>query len=137
MIPNVNGDPVLLERLSQNLVDNVIRYNLPEHGWITVSADVVDRWVQLTVENTGPPVPPYAIPSLSNLSPAAHRGTTRRFNNLDWPGARLGLSIVRSVARAHGGDAHPHPGKTGGHTVVVHIPAAAEKPKPSSAQKSK
>src|SRR5207248_1556253 len=46
------GDPVLLERLTQNLVDNAIRYNLPKHGWITVTTDVVDGNVHLTVENT-------------------------------------------------------------------------------------
>jgi signal transduction histidine kinase len=28
------GDPPLLERLIQNLADNAIRYNLPEHGRI-------------------------------------------------------------------------------------------------------
>lgn len=60
----VAGDPVLLERLTQNLVDNAIHYNLPEHGWLTVTTDVVDDNVHLTVENTGPPVPPYEVPSL-------------------------------------------------------------------------
>jgi len=60
----VTGDPVLLERLTQNLIDNAIRYNVPEHGWITVTTDVVDESVHLTVENTGPRVPPYEVPGL-------------------------------------------------------------------------
>lgn len=60
----VEGDPVLLERLTQNLIDNAIRYNLPEHGWITVATDVVDDHGHLTVENTGSPVPPYEVPGL-------------------------------------------------------------------------
>src|SRR5262249_1896679 len=37
----VIGDPVLLERLTQNLVDNAVRYNLPKEGWIKVTTDVV------------------------------------------------------------------------------------------------
>src|SRR5262249_35001827 len=32
----VTGDPVLLERLVQNLLDNAIRYNLPDHGELTI-----------------------------------------------------------------------------------------------------
>jgi hypothetical protein len=33
----VAGDPILLERLIHNLVDNAIRYNLPEHGWVHIT----------------------------------------------------------------------------------------------------
>src|SRR5262249_59121636 len=32
----VSGDPVLLERLIQNLLDNAVRYNLPEDGHATL-----------------------------------------------------------------------------------------------------
>jgi len=111
----VTGDPVLLERLTQNLVDNAIRYNQPEGGWITVSSDLVDNSIQLTVENTGPPVPPYEIPSLfepfRRLSTAERLAdsTTTSLNRA----AGLGLSIVRSVARAHGGDVHSSPREDG------------------------
>src|SRR5215510_14540872 len=45
----VAGDRVLLERLTQNLVDNAIRYNLPEHGWVTVTTGVIDGNAHLTV----------------------------------------------------------------------------------------
>jgi len=60
----VTGDPVLLERLTQNLLDNAIRYNLPEHGEITVTTGTVDDNAHITIDNTGPPVPAYEIPSL-------------------------------------------------------------------------
>ncbi len=72
----VTGDPVLLERLVQNLLDNAIRYNLPEHGEITVSTGTVDDTAHLTVDNTGPPIPPYEVPSL--FAPFRRLATTER-----------------------------------------------------------
>jgi signal transduction histidine kinase len=122
----VTGDPVLLERLSQNLLDNAIRYNLPEHGEITVITDTVDDNVYLTVENTGPSVPPYEVPSL--FLPFRRLATTERLADSSTTstsrGAGLGLSIVQSVAHAHGGEVHASPGADGGLTVRVRVPAA-------------
>ncbi len=60
----VAGDPVLLERLVQNLVDNAVRYNIADHGWVAVTTRLEHGDAVLTVENTGPTVPPYDIPSL-------------------------------------------------------------------------
>ncbi|MGH9015197.1 MAG: sensor histidine kinase [Acidimicrobiia bacterium] len=124
----VTGDPVLLERLTQNLVDNAIRYNMPEHGEITVATRTVDDNAHLTVENSGPSVPPYEVPSLfepfrrlpatERLADPATTSTSR--------GAGLGLSIVRSVVHAHGGNVHASPRKDGGLTVQVRIPANTE-----------
>jgi signal transduction histidine kinase len=125
----VAGDPVLLERLTQNLVDNAIRYNLRRHGWITVTTGVDDDSAHLTVENTGPPVPPYEVPSL--FEPFRRLSTTERLaDSADGSisrGAGLGLSIVRAVAHAHGGDVHASPREDGGLTVRVRVPAVPEK----------
>jgi signal transduction histidine kinase len=122
----ITGDPVLLERLTQNLLDNAIRYNLPEHGWITVTTDTVDDNVYLTVENTGPPVPPYEVPSL--FQPFRRLATTERLADSSTTstsrGAGLGLSIVQSVAHAHGGEVQASPGEDGGLTVQIRVPAA-------------
>jgi signal transduction histidine kinase len=115
----VEGDPVLLERLTQNLLDNAIRYNLTEHGQVSVATGTVDGNAHLTVENTGPPVPPYEIPSL--FEPFRRLPTAERLADSS-RGAGLGLSIVRSVAHAHGGDVHASPRQDGGLTVRVRIP---------------
>jgi signal transduction histidine kinase len=132
----VTGDPVLLERLIQNLVDNAIRYNLPEHGEITVITDTVDDNAHFTVDNTGPPVPPYEVPSL--FEPFRRLRTTERLADSTTTatsrGAGLGLSIVRSVAHAHGGDVHASPRGDGGLTVQARIPAAPEKSIPNNAR---
>jgi light-regulated signal transduction histidine kinase (bacteriophytochrome) len=47
-----SGDPVLLERLIANLVDNAVRYNAPGGGlWVTTST--VDGQPTVAVANTG------------------------------------------------------------------------------------
>jgi signal transduction histidine kinase len=123
----VTGDPLLLERLTQNLVDNAIRYNRPDHGHVTIATGVTDGDAVLTVDNTGPPVPAYEIPGLFE---SFHRlPTTERLapspDGPARPGAGLGLSIVRSVARAHGGEVDASPRDGGGLTVRVRLPLAS------------
>lgn len=115
------GNPVLLERLVQNLVENGVRYNVEEDGWVQITSGTrSDGLVMVEVTNTGPVVPHYEIPSL--FEPFRRLGTERLSSTSH--GAGLGLSIVQAVARAHGGDVHaePHPG--GGLKVTVTLPAA-------------
>jgi signal transduction histidine kinase len=124
----VSGDPVLMERLVHNLVDNAIRYNLAEGGWVTVATGVVDGAAHVIVENSGPMVPPYEVPNL--FEPFRRLPTTERLADPNGAaigrGAGLGLSIVQSVARAHGGDVHASPREDGGLIVRVRLPAAPE-----------
>jgi signal transduction histidine kinase len=121
------GDPVLLERLIQNLLDNAVRYNLPQHGEVTVATGTIDDGAYITVENTGPLVPPYAIPSL--FEPFRRAPTTERradsVTGSTTRGAGLGLSIVRAIAHAHGGSVQASPGKDGGLIVRVQLPTAS------------
>jgi signal transduction histidine kinase len=118
----VAGDPALLERLAHNLIDNAIRYNLAEHGWVVVTSGLDDGTAQLTVENPGPMVPAYELPGL--FEPFRRLASTeRRATQGGDHGAGLGLSIVRSVVHAHGGDVHAVPRRDGGLTVHVRMPA--------------
>ncbi len=114
------GDPVLLERLTQNLVENAVRYNEPG-GWLSVHTGRSGEQVTLTVTNTGPAVAEYEIGTI--FEPfrrlGAERTGTGRANNR---GFGLGLSIVRAVARAHGGEVRAEPRDGGGLTVTVTLP---------------
>lgn len=111
------GDPVLLERLVQNLVENGVRHNLPG-GWVQVATYAKNGLATLEVSNTGPVVPRYDVEGL--FEPFRRLDTER----LAGPGVGLGLSIVRAVARAHGGEVHATPRDEGGLTVTVTLPAA-------------
>jgi signal transduction histidine kinase len=115
----VAGNPVLLERLVQNLVENGVRHNIPENGWVRVRTGVrPDGWAALEVTNSGPAIPRYEVPGL--FEPFHRYGTER----LHSPGAGLGLSIVRAVARAHGGEVHAIARDEGGLIVTVTLPRA-------------
>jgi signal transduction histidine kinase len=114
------GNPVLLERLAQNLVENGVRHNVGEGGWVRVSTGHrPDGTVELVVSNTGPVVPRYEVPGL--FEPFHRLGADRLATA---PGAGLGLSIVRAVARAHGGDVRAEPRDGGGLVVTVTLPAS-------------
>jgi signal transduction histidine kinase len=121
----VAGDPALLERLVHNLIDNAIGYNLAEHGWVTVTTGLDEATAQLTVDNPGPTVPAYEIPSL--FEPFRRLATTQpRAADSNNHSAGLGLSIVRSVAHAHGGEVDATPRQDGGLTVRVRLPATPQ-----------
>ena len=132
----VTGDPVLLERLIQNLLDNAIRYNLPQHGEVSVTTGTVDGTAELTVANTGPPVPAYEIPSLFEpfrRLPASERLADTTSTSAG-RGAGLGLSIVHSVAHAHAGEVHACSRQGGGLTVRVRLPATPGQTTPDGAR---
>lgn len=123
----VMGDAFLLERLIQNLIENAIQYNIAEGGWVSVHTAVSGNSIELVVENTGPVVPAYEIPSL--FEPFRRLATTERLaGTARGPitrGAGLGLSIVRSVAHTHGGEVEATPRDGGGLVVRVRFPAAS------------
>src|SRR3569833_1051077 len=112
------GDPVLLEHLVSNLIDNAVRYNVDD-GTVVVRTGVLDGWATCQVENTGPVVPAYEV---QNLFEPFRRLNTDRVESSK--GAGLGLSIVRSVAAAHGGTVVATPRGGGGLIVAVRLPKA-------------
>ncbi|MEU2055767.1 sensor histidine kinase [Streptomyces bungoensis] len=113
----VQGNGVLLERIALNLVQNAVRYNVPEDGWVEVSTEVQHGQAVLTVTNTGPVVPAYEIDNL--FEPFRRLRTERTGSD---KGVGLGLSIVRSVARAHGGHIVARPREGGGLVMRVTLP---------------
>ncbi|MGJ6968402.1 sensor histidine kinase [Streptosporangium sp. G11] len=118
-----SGDALLLERLVHNLVENGIRHNTGDGtGWVrVVSRTAPDGRVEVEVSNTGPAVPPYDIPEL--FKPFRRLGADRLVTAKS---AGLGLSIVRSVARAHGGDVTARPRGGGGLVMTAVLPRAKE-----------
>ncbi|MGM9380597.1 sensor histidine kinase [Streptomyces antibioticus] len=113
----VQGNGVLLERIALNLVQNAVRYNVPEDGWVEVITDVQHGQAVLVVSNTGPVVPAYEIDNL--FEPFRRLRTERTGSD---KGVGLGLSIVRSVARAHGGHITAQPREGGGLVMRVTLP---------------
>ncbi|MFK8907330.1 sensor histidine kinase [Streptomyces sp. YS-3] len=114
----VQGNGVLLERIALNLVQNAVRYNVPDDGWVSVTTELKDGQAVLVVSNTGPVVPAYEIDNL--FEPFRRLRTERTGSD---KGVGLGLSIARSVARAHGGRIIAEPREGGGLVMRVTLPA--------------
>jgi signal transduction histidine kinase len=106
------GDASLLERLIFNLIDNGIRHNVPG-GRLTVTTEQRGGAAVLEVVNGGEPIDPEEARLLAEPFRRLHRSTE---------GFGLGLSIVRSVAEAHGGTMAISAPATGGLRVVVTLP---------------
>lgn len=111
----LHADPLLLEQVARNLVDNAVRYNV-RGGTVDVLTARVPGGVRLTVTNTGPVVDAHEVPVLFQ----PFRRLTDRVGAAK--GSGLGLSIVRAVAHAHGGDVGAAPRTGGGITVTVTLP---------------
>ena len=90
------ADPDRLEQALGNLLDNALRYGA---GEVRLRASADDRGVELRVEDAGPGFPP-------DFVDRAFERFTRADSGRGGRGAGLGLSIVRTIARAHGGDAY-------------------------------
>jgi signal transduction histidine kinase len=114
----VTGDPALLERLVANLVENGVRHNVAG-GWLEVDTGLAGGRAVARVANGGPAIPPEQVAGL--FEPFRRLGGDRTGSDR---GAGLGLSIVRSVAAAHGGTASARALPGGGLEVTVEVPAA-------------
>jgi signal transduction histidine kinase len=121
------GDPALLERMIANLIENGIRHN-EQGGHLSVSTHRVGDKVRVIVSNGGPVIDPEVAPKLTEPFRRLERGTD---------GLGLGLSIVHSVVRAHGGTVAIQAPPTGGLEVRVELPATAGKPKVNVAEESR
>ena len=113
----VRGDRMLLERLTANLVENAIRYNVAE-GWVQVSVATLQDQVILQIANSGPELSSETLAALFEpFQRGRHPGSERQ------RGFGLGLTIVRSVAHSHGGSVEAVPAASGGLVVTVRLPA--------------
>jgi signal transduction histidine kinase len=110
----VRGDRRLLERLVANLVENAVRHNR-DGGAVEVRTSQVAGRSSVEVRNDGDVIPPEALSSLLEPFQRLDRGARG-------DGVGLGLSIVRSVAEAHGGSVELRARPSGGLVVRVSLP---------------
>ena len=111
-----DGDPVLVQQLVTNLIDNAVRHNVPG-GDIRIATKTTGGRAVLSVTNSGPVIPPAAVDRLFQPFQRLGPRPARRDG-----GHGLGLSIVRAIATAHGAaiEARAQPG--GGLAVDVTFP---------------
>ena len=104
----VRGNPVLLRRLLRNLVENALRHGKAP---VDVSVNREDARAALRVSDQGPGIAAAEIETVfAPFRRARHTGAA---------GAGRGLSLVRKIARHHGGDARIEKNGPGGLSVLV------------------
>jgi K+-sensing histidine kinase KdpD len=112
-VPFVTGDPVLLDEVVSNLLENAARYAPAGSAVVVRLAAPDDGSVMLQVCDHGPGV---ADADLDRVFEPFWRGADSRSSG-------LGLAIVRAVVDAHGGSIALQHTPGGGATFEVSLPA--------------
>lgn len=108
------GDPTQLRQAISNLVDNAIKYS--ESGQtVRVTLSNSDDHVLIRVSDNGPGIPGKDIP---HIFEKFYQVKGNRGRN----GAGLGLTLVRSIAEAHGGWVSVESEQTKGSTFTIQLP---------------
>jgi two-component system sensor histidine kinase VanS len=117
-IAQTTGSPTLLLQMITNLLHNAIIHNRPQGGRVRISTRARATGALLTVENTGDPLDPALV---ATLTEPFRRGIGRV--QADDSGVGLGLAIVDRIARAHGGTLALEARTGGGLCVTVRLAA--------------
>ena len=114
----VAGNPEELRTAVLNVIDNAVKYS-PDGAHLTIVLSVEsDAWVMVSVADQGLGIPQ---PQLKLIFRRFYRVPNRSI--LRVKGTGLGLFLVRSIARQHGGDAFAEsPGEGRGSTIHLQLP---------------
>jgi two-component system sensor histidine kinase KdpD len=119
-LPLLHVDPVLLEQVLINLVENAAKYS-PADAPIELSARASSGTLVLEVRDRGPGIPK-----------DAQEKVFEKFFRVPTPGAArgagLGLAICKGIVEAHGGTIRAGDRPGGGSVFTVTLPLPAEQP---------
>jgi two-component system sensor histidine kinase KdpD len=115
-VPEVRGDPALVERVLVNLLSNALRYSPPGHPPLVLVSRLRDH-VETRIVDHGPGIP--AADWDRVFLPFQRLGD--RDND---SGIGLGLALSRGLAAAMGGNLVPEDTPGGGLTMTLRLPVA-------------
>jgi len=96
-IPVVRADPRRVAQVLVNLLANASKYG-PDHAEIAIGATTEDGWVRVTVADRGPGIPrEYRKILFRRFMPPSPGANEAQY------GTGLGLSVVKAIVDAHGG----------------------------------
>jgi signal transduction histidine kinase len=114
-IVSVNGDRNRLHQVVANLVDNAIKYTTAG-GQVELTTTRVDPWASLTVKDSGVGIASADLPRIWERLYRADQSRSER-------GLGLGLSLVKAIVEAHGGQVEVRSEVGVGSTFIVRLPA--------------
>jgi two-component system sensor histidine kinase KdpD len=119
-LPEVPIDPVQIDQVLSNLLENAARFT-PPGGEILLSAAPWQRWVRVRVADQGPGIPAEERERVFEPFFRRDAGEVRT-------GSGLGLAIARAVVLAHGGRIWIEGSPSGGAAVVFELPVSDAQP---------
>jgi two-component system sensor histidine kinase KdpD len=121
-VPEVPADPVQIDQVLSNLLENAARFS-PQDGEVVVSVAPWHGSVQVRIADRGPGIPPE---ERERVFEAFARGG--REGREPGGGSGLGLAISRAIVLAHGGRIWVEGSPGGGTAVVFELPVAGAEP---------
>ena len=112
----ITGSYLLLYRAVYNLVENAIKYNCPD-GSVTVEIRQENQRVLLMVKDTGIGIPPEDQEKIFDPFFRVDKSRSRAMG-----GAGLGLAMVDSIAKEHGGQVKVLSSNKTGSTIALMLP---------------
>jgi len=119
-LPDVPIDPVQIDQVLSNLLENAARFT-PPGGEILLSAGPSQRMVRVRVADEGPGIPAEERERVFEPFFRRDAGEART-------GSGLGLAIARAVVLAHGGRIWIEGSPSGGTAVVFELPVTDAQP---------
>ena len=116
-LPAVQADPVQLEGLLINLVDNALRFT--DKGSVTIRLGAREGRYLVEVSDTGIGIDADHLPHIFERFYVADKSRSKKLG-----GTGLGLAIVKHIAQAHGGGVSVRSRLGEGTTVIVDLPLA-------------
>jgi signal transduction histidine kinase len=111
---SVNGDQNRLRQVVANLLDNAVKYT-PAGGQVELTTSLAAPWASLIVKDSGAGI---SAADLPRIWERLYRGDQSRTER----GLGLGLSFVKAIVEAHGGQAEVHSQLGAGSTLTVRLP---------------
>jgi len=116
----LDGDPVRLEQILDNLLGNACQYT-PEGGKISLAVERVGDFIIVTVSDSGIGIAAELLPTIFEPFVQAPSAI-----GLEDAGLGIGLTVVRELVLAHGGEvAASSAGPGRGSQFVVKLPLAS------------
>ncbi len=120
----VNADPLRLEQVIWNLLNNAVKFT-PAGGTVKLSLSRASGAVSLIVEDTGPGIEPEFLPHVFEMFRQADASSSRPHS-----GMGIGLALVKQLIELHGGSVavESTPGQGARFTIELPTTSAAESP---------
>ena len=117
----VNGDPLKLQQVIYNVIDNAIKYT-PRGGEVHCASSRSGKMAVLRIADTGEGIPPEDLPHIFDRFYRVDKARSRETG-----GTGLGLSIVKQIVLSHGGTITPESTLGKGTTFTIQLPLAAKR----------